>query len=54
MTLDIPVLSSIAATMILELTDIHFALSVLVAVTLAGVILMWPRLRPRGEHLFKA
>jgi hypothetical protein len=46
----IPVLSSIAATQSMELTGIHLALSVDVAVTLASVVLLWLRLRPRGEH----
>ncbi len=46
----IPILSSVAATQSVQLTGIHLALSVDVAVTLASVVLPWLRLRPRGEH----
>ncbi|MGW0801410.1 MFS transporter [Nonomuraea sp. NPDC002799] len=49
-TVGIPVLSAVAATQSVELTGIHLALSVNVAVTLASVIFVWRGLRPRGEH----
>jgi hypothetical protein len=46
----IPALSSVAATQSVQLTGIHLALSVDVAVTLASVVLPWLRLHPCGEH----
>lgn len=46
----IAVLSLLAATQSVELTGIHLPLSVEAAVTLASVVLLWLRLRPRGEH----
>ncbi|MCX5207732.1 MFS transporter [Kitasatospora sp. NBC_00240] len=48
-TVGIPILSSIAATRSAELTGIHLALSVNVAVTLVSVALIWFGLRPRPE-----
>jgi MFS family permease len=47
LTIGIPILSSIAATQSVELTGIHLALGVNVAVTLASVVLVWFGLRPR-------
>ncbi|MBO3750106.1 MFS transporter [Streptosporangiaceae bacterium NEAU-GS5] len=47
-TVGIPVLGSIAATQSAQLTGIHLAVVVDVAVTLAAVVLIWLRLRPRG------
>jgi MFS family permease len=49
-TIGIPILSSIAATQSKELTGIHLALTVNVAVTLASVVLIWFGLRPRVER----
>lgn len=49
-SLGIPILSAIAATQSVELTGIHLALSVDVAVTLVSVGLVWFGLRPRGER----
>ncbi|WP_329492739.1 MFS transporter [Kitasatospora herbaricolor] len=48
-TVGIPILSSIAATQSAELTGIHLALSVNVAVTLVSVAFIWFGLRPRPE-----
>jgi MFS family permease len=47
-TIGIPILSAIAATQSAELTGIHLALGVNVAVTLASVVLVWLGLRPRA------
>ncbi|WP_151479972.1 MFS transporter [Streptomyces albicerus] len=47
-TIGIPVLSAVAATQSVELTGIHLALSVNVAVTLISVVFIWFGLRPRG------
>ncbi|WP_241267320.1 MFS transporter [Streptomyces scabichelini] len=47
-TVGIPVLSAVAATQTVELTGIHLALSVNVAVTLVSVVFIWFGLRPRG------
>ncbi|WP_231500033.1 MFS transporter [Saccharothrix sp. NRRL B-16314] len=47
-TIGIPVLSAIAATGSSELTGIHLALTVAVAVTLVSVVLVWFGLRPRS------
>ena len=44
----IPILSAVAATQSVRLTGIHLALGVNVVVTLASVVLVWFRLRPRG------
>ncbi|AWS47145.1 MFS transporter [Streptosporangium sp. 'caverna'] len=49
-TVGIPILSSVAATQSVELTGIHLALSVNVAVTLVSVVFIWFGLRPRGER----
>jgi MFS family permease len=49
-TIGIPILGSIAATQSVELTGIHLALSVDVALTLASVVVVWFGLRPRAEH----
>ena len=49
-TIGIPILGSIAATQSVELTGIHLALGVDVAVTLVSVVLVWFGLRPRGEY----
>ncbi|GAA2682468.1 MFS transporter [Nonomuraea recticatena] len=49
-TVGIPILSAVAATRSVELTGIHLALSVNVAVTLLSVVLVWFGLRPRGER----
>lgn len=43
------VLSAVAATQSAELTGIHLALGVDVAVTLVSVVLVWYGLRPRGK-----
>lgn len=48
-TIGIPMLSAVAATQSIELTGIHLALSVNVAVTLASVVVIWIGLRPRAE-----
>lgn len=47
-TIGIPILGSVAATRSVELTGIHLALGVDVAVTLASAVLVWAGLRPRG------
>jgi ABC-type microcin C transport system permease subunit YejE len=49
-TIGIPVLRSIAATQTMELTGIHLALTVNVAVTLVSVVLIWFGLRLRGDR----
>jgi hypothetical protein len=49
-TAGIPILSSVAATQSVELTGIHLALSVDVAVTLVSVVFIWFGLRPRAER----
>ncbi len=49
-TVGIPILGSIAATQSVELTGIHLALGVDVALTLASVVVVWLGLRPRGER----
>lgn len=49
-SIGIPILSAIAATQSVELTGIHLALSVDVAVTLVSVVFIWFGLRPRGER----
>jgi MFS family permease len=49
-TVGIPILSSIAATQSAELTGIHLALSVNVAITLLSVALLRSRLRPRADR----
>lgn len=49
-SIGIPILSAIAATQSVELTGIHLALSVDVAVTLVSVGVVWFGLRPRGER----
>ena len=46
-TIGIPILGSVAATQTVELTGIHLALSVNVALTLASVVAVWVGLRPR-------
>jgi MFS family permease len=43
-TIGIPILSSVAATQSVELTGIHLALSVNVAVTLVSVVVIWFKL----------
>ncbi|TDD88707.1 MFS transporter [Actinomadura rubrisoli] len=48
-TIGIPILGAVAATRSVELTGIHFALGVDVAVTLASVVLIWFGLRPRAD-----
>jgi MFS family permease len=48
-TIGIPIMASVAATQSVELTGIHLALSVIVAVTLISVVLIWSGLRPRRE-----
>jgi hypothetical protein len=48
-TIDIPVLGSVAATHTMELTGIHLALIVNVAVKLVSVVLIWFGLRLRGD-----
>jgi MFS family permease len=45
-SIGIPILSAIAATQSVELTGIHFALGVNVAVTLVSVVVVWVGLRP--------
>jgi hypothetical protein len=49
-TAGIPILSSIAATQSTQLTGMHLALGLDVAVTLISVVFIWIGLRPRGEH----
>ncbi|MEA5365716.1 MFS transporter [Amycolatopsis sp., V23-08] len=44
-TVGIPVLSAVAATQAVELTGIHLALGVAVAITLAGVVLLTTKLK---------
>jgi MFS family permease len=46
----IPFLTAIAATQSDQLTGIHLALGVDIAVTLVSVVLVWFGLRPRGDH----
>lgn len=46
----IPILGAIAATQSVQLTGIHLALAVNVAVTLVSVIVVWFGLRPRVGH----
>lgn len=53
-TVGIPILSAVAATQSVQLTGIHLALSVNVAVTLASVVLVWLRLRPCGCRSVRA
>jgi MFS family permease len=48
-TVGIPTLSAIASTQSAELTGIHLALAVDVAVTLVSMIFIWFALRPRAE-----
>ncbi|GAA1586636.1 MFS transporter [Kribbella sancticallisti] len=48
-TVGIPILSAIAATQTAQLTGIHFALSVNVALTLASAVLIWFRLRSTSK-----
>ncbi|NUR91596.1 MAG: MFS transporter [Nonomuraea sp.] len=50
-TIGIPILGSVAATQAVELTGIHLALGVDVALTLVSVVLIWFGLRPRGATL---
>jgi MFS family permease len=50
----IPILSAVAATQSVRLTGIHLALGVNVVVTLASVVLVWFRLRPRGRQVADA
>ncbi|MEB3371756.1 MFS transporter [Saccharopolyspora sp. S2-29] len=47
MTIGIPILSALATTHSVQLTGIHLALSVDVAITLAAASLVWLGLRPR-------
>jgi MFS family permease len=49
-TVGIPILSAVAATQSVQLTGMHLALAVNVAVTLASVVLVWFGLRPRAAH----
>jgi MFS family permease len=49
-TIGIPILSSIAATQTVELTGIHLALTVDVAVTLVSMVLVWMGLRLQGRR----
>lgn len=49
-TIGIPIMASIAATQSVELTGIHLAIGVNVAVTLASVVFVWFGLRTRGER----
>lgn len=49
-TIGIPVLGSVAATQTMELTGIHLALTVNVAVKLVSVVLIWFGLRLRGDR----
>ncbi|WP_433890393.1 MFS transporter [Streptomyces sp. CA-111067] len=53
-TAAIPILSSIAATRGSELSGIHLALTVDVALTLVSAALIWFGLRPRDEHRERA
>lgn len=53
-TIGIPILAAVAATRGTELTGIHVALAVSVAVTLASVLVIWYGLRPRGERRMAA
>lgn len=48
-TIGIPIMGSIATTQAVELTGIHLAIGVNVAVTLVSVLVVWIGLRPRGE-----
>jgi MFS family permease len=48
-TVGIPFLSAVAATQTKELTGIHLAMTVDVAIVLASALLIWIGLRPRGE-----
>ncbi len=47
-TVGIPMLSAVAATQSVQLTGIHLALGVNVAITLTSVALIWAGLRPRN------
>ncbi|MEO6604399.1 MAG: MFS transporter [Aeromicrobium sp.] len=49
LTIGIPILGSIAATQSVQLTGIHLALGVNVAVTLLSIMAIWFGLRPRDE-----
>lgn len=49
-TVGIPLLSAVAATQASQLTGMHLALGVNVALTLGTAALIWPRLRPRAGH----
>jgi len=49
-TIGIPIMGSIAATQSVELTGIHLAIAINVAITLASVLLIWIGLRPRHHH----
>ncbi|MFG2003991.1 MFS transporter [Spirillospora sp. NPDC048911] len=49
-TIGIPILSAVAATQSGELTGLHLALTVNVAVTLASALLIWLGLHSRGEQ----
>ncbi|WP_225994097.1 MFS transporter [Actinomadura rudentiformis] len=49
-TIGIPILSAVAATQSAELTGLHLALTVNVAVTLASALLIWLGLRPHGDQ----
>jgi hypothetical protein len=49
-TIGVPALSAVAATQSVELTGIHLALSLDVAVTLLSVAFVWFGLRPRRHH----
>lgn len=51
LVIGIPILSSVAATKSVELTGIHFALAVNVALTLVSVVLVWWGLRPRNAEV---
>lgn len=48
-TIGVPIMAAVAATQSVQLVGIHFALTVIVAVTLAGVVLIWFGLRPRAR-----
>jgi MFS family permease len=50
LVIGIPILSSIAATQTVELTGIHLALAVNVALTLVSVALLWFGLRTQAEQ----
>ena len=50
LVIGIPILSSIAATQTVELTGIHLALAVNVALTLVSVVLIWFGLRTRADQ----